>query len=239
MILLSDLFSLLSDGEFSQTPLKRKSTGGLDESEYTKVVGFVNRASLEIHKRLQLLEQEIKLHAKPSVENYYLRAQYVTQESLITSLKYLEQPDDWNGCINMIRVLEVLDEDGGTLSLNNRHCTPYVRLQGMDHLKITGITSEQTLTVVYQGYPAPIIVDDDFDTIEYQINIQPVFIEALLFYIAACLYKPTGTNDSTANSDKSNDYLNQFELEIQRVKRDGLYLSDDDVRDKFEEEGWV
>jgi hypothetical protein len=239
MILLKDLFTMLSTGEFSNIALSRSATGTLNESEYEKVIGHINLGLVEIYKRFRFLENEMNLHVRPEVTTYYLRPERVVSLENITESKYLERPGDYEGFLNILEITGIFDESGNELVMNNRFSTPAIRQLAVDTLKITGLTASAIYSVVYQAAPSKIVLDDEFDPDQYQLPIPDTIIEALLYFIAHRVYKPMGANNSTANADKSAGYQQQYELCCQKLEMYGLAPQNDDRENKFEEEGWA
>lgn len=241
MILLKDLFSLLATGEFSNISLKKDKYDSLDEVEYGKVIGHINLALVEIYKRFPLKEEEIVLHATTDKELYYLRPKHTAVLNRLGGNSYIEVPEGHDGYINIIELKEIYDSIQDRMVLNNRYLSPYIRQMSEDTLKITNLTADENFSIIYQAHPSPIILDDDFDIDDYMLNIPKTIIEALLYYVAVRVYKPSGANNSTANADKSAGYQQQFELSCLRLEQLGLgIVSDTDTDpDKFERDGWI
>jgi len=243
MILLKDLFSLLAAGEFSNIALKKDDRfGELDESEYGKVIGHINLALVELYKRFSLREEEIDLHVRSSQEVYYLRSKYATIAGrLKAGQRYIEVPDDHDGYINLVEINKIFLPDGTELKLNNRFSVPSVRQTSEDTLKIIGLETEtEVLSIAYKAHPSPIVLDDTFNINDYTLYVPKGLTEAILYYVAARVYKPIGANNSTANADKSVNYQAQYELACTKYELYGLDLQEDDEDpDQFERQGWA
>ena len=239
MILLKDLFTLLATGEFSNIALQRDRTGNINEAEYEKILGHINLGLVEIYKRFRFLEEELTLHADPSVTTYYLQPARLAALANISTNLYIEQPPDHDGQINIIEIKAVFDENEVPLRLNNRLTIPAIRQIAPDVLKITGLTAAQKLTVLFQAHPSKIILDDDLDPETYAVPISETIVEALLYYVASRVYKPMGANNSTVNADKSISYQQQYELACQKLQLFGLDIEAEDGSDTFTANGWV
>jgi hypothetical protein len=237
MIVLKDLFTLLATGEFSNISLSRNNTGGINESEYAKVIGHINLGLVEIYKRFKLMENELTLHVTPDLSVYYLQDDRVVVTTPNTT-EYLEFLSGQTG-VNIIEITGVFDVDGNELVINNRHSTPSILQQSIDILKITKLTEAMALNIVYQAYPIKLVLDDDFDPETHILPISDVIVEALLYYIASRIYKPTGANNSTANADKSAGYQQQYELSCQKIDLLGLGIQNCDSENTFETRGWA
>jgi hypothetical protein len=185
------------------------------------------------------MENELRLHVAAGGATYYLRADRMVSADQLTSTRYIERPDNFEGCLNIVEVTGIFDSEGNELVMNNRFSTPGITQLSMDTLKFTKVTSSMVLNVVYQASPTKIILDDDFNPEEDVLHIPDTIIEALLYYVASRIYKPTGANNSTANADKSISYQQQYELSCQKIDLFGLTIQNCDSEDKFESEGWA
>lgn len=240
MISLKDVFSLLASGEFSNLSLSKDRNGNIDEADYGKVIGHINLAVVELYKRFKLQEDEVVLHINPAVNTYYLRPEFMTNLSSISTSRYIERPYDSDGNLNIIEIKDIFDADQNRIVINNRFYVPYIRQASDDTLKISGIEEASTLSIVFQSHPSPIVLDDDFNINTYQLNIPRTILEAVLNYVAARVYKPIGANNSTANSDKGSSYDHKYELACQKIEQFGLHIDDDDKDpDKFTRQGWA
>ena len=239
MVILKDLFHLLATGEFANIALSRTNTGGLDEKEYEKVIGHINLGILEIYKRFKLLENEFFLHADPSVTTYYLREANSALLNNITTTEYIEIPDNVEGFLNIVEITSIFDSEGEELRMNNRFEIPTIQQLSSDILKITQLEAAGIFSVVYQSYPDKIVIEDDFDPSAYVVYIPETIIEPLMYYVASRVYKPMGSNDSTANADKSDSYQQQYELSCMKLDLFGLPIQEDDKENTFESQGWT
>jgi len=240
MLPLKDIFSLLASGEFSNMAIAKDAQGNIDEAEYGKIINHINLALIELYKRFKLLEEELVLCADPAVLTYRLRPEYMAAPGSTTLARYIEQPADSDGTINIIEIKDVFDEDNQRIQLNNRYFLPAIKQKSVDTLKITGLIAPQKFSVVYQAYPSLIKLTNSFDLNLYQLAIPPTIVEPLLFYVASRVYKPIGANNSTANADKSASYEQKYELACQKLTLFGLETDDNDQdMDRFTNQGWV
>lgn len=237
MITLKELFTLLATGEFSNIALSRNSTGGINEAEYPKIIGHINLALVEIYKRFKLMENELTLHISPEQALYYLRTDRLVVTTPNTT-EYIELTSGQTD-LNIVEVTGIFDADGNELIINNRYTTPSIQQQAMDILKISKLTEAMSVNVVYQAFPGKIVLDDAFDVETYTLPISDVILEAILYYVASRIYKPSGANNSTANADKSISYQQQYELSCQKIDLFGLGIQNCDSEDTFEARGWV
>lgn len=242
MIVLENLFSMLTTGPYAGTTFSG-TAGVLKEEHYTKVTHLVNLGILEIYKRFKFLENELTLHITPNTRNYYLIPTRVASLASITEAMYIETPTNINGFLNIVKVTAAYDASGTELRLNNPtsadELLPTIIELAPDVLQITNIVSPQAISILYQAYPTKLTVDDCYDYDTYEVNIPDMVIDPLISYIAAKTFKPMGSNDSTANADKSASYEQQFELACQKLAVYGLSVQDHTERETFDKHGWV
>lgn len=239
MIILKDLFDLLATGELSNLKLSQNLDGTLSEEEYGKVINHINIGSVELHKRFNLSQREIILHVCPTQNEYHLKSNRIALLQNMNTRTYLEDRGNNDREINLIEVLNVFDESQTPLKMNDRHAIPYILQQAPDVLKITKLFTPRIFHISYQAYPSKIIINDDFNPESYEYDIPQSIIEPLLYYVAARVYKPMGSNDSTANSDKAAAYQQQYELACQKIALFGLDAQHNDDENTFERDGWA
>lgn len=240
MVPMKDLFSLLATGEFANIALTKDSRGNIDQAEYGKLINHINLAVIELYKRFKFLEEELVICASPEVLTYHLRAAYTALPGNTTTELYIEHPDGENGEINIIEIKDVFDSDNVRLPMNSRSSTPYIKQKAMDTLRITGLTDEQKISVVFSAHPSLPVLNDSFQLNTCVLDIPSTIIEPIIYYVAARVFKPIGANNSTANADKSNVYQQQYELACQKIDMYGL-IADDDGKDpdRFQQQGWL
>jgi hypothetical protein len=242
MVLLKEIFDLLATGEFQNISLSRKDSGEINEKAYPQVAGYLNLGIVEIHKRFNLRQSELTLHTLPGVETYYLRNSKAGAVSSMGDKAYIVRPtaqEDLEGFLNIVKVLTVYGADNAPIELNNRYGTPIIVQKSFDTLKITGYTTPQILQVEYQSWPDKICIEDGFDPANILIDISDAIVEPLLHYVGMRTYKPMGSNDSTANADKSSAYQAQYELALTKMDLYGMDTQFNDEEDTFLARGWA
>lgn len=240
MIPLKDLFTLLATGEFSNLSLSKDRSGNIEERDYEKIITNLNLGVVELFKRFKLQDGEINLHADPSVLIYYLRNANVTPLATISTTQYLETPLGYPGALNLIEITGITDTDGNDVRLNNRFAIPTIRQLAFDTLKITDLEAKQIFVIHYQSFPPQIVLDKDFDLANVTLDIPQTVLEPLLYYVAARVYKPIGSNSSGGNASQDESFMQKYELACQKIETFGLEIDDcDRDLDRFSGEGWV
>jgi hypothetical protein len=243
MIILQDLFNTLATGVYANTALKG-TDNALKAEHYGKVVNIINLGIIELYKRFKFLENELTLHITPLTTNYYLRPSRVADLEDITESLYIETPPVGSeGFLNIIKLTAIYDSNGNEIKCNNKSSYtsdyPTIIELATDILQITNFTTAQTLNIMYQAYPDKLTAASYADPTTYEFNIPEIVIDPLISYIAAKTFKPMGSNDSTANADKSASYEQQYELACQKLAMYGLSVQDRIDRETFDSNGWV
>lgn len=240
MVYLKDLFSLLATGEFSSIGLSRSRTGSITESEYDRVIGHLNLGIVEIFKRFPFLQETFNLHVDPTVTKYFLQNDRRAILNDITTTAYIEVPVvDATTEIRMVEVSGIFDSTDEELKLNNRYATPSIKQMTPEILHVTGLEEADVWSIIYQSYPAKIVLSSTFDLDTETVDIPEFVVDALLNYVAWKTYKPRGANDSTAGAEKGVAYHQQYELAMTKLEMYGLDPQDADEEDTFLSNGWA
>lgn len=245
MTTLKDLVSMLTTGAYANTTFSG-TDGVLKIAHREKVVNLINLGIVELYKRFKFLENELFLHLTPSVTQYYLRADRVSGSTQMSASRYIESNDDCDGFLNIIKVTGAYDSSGSEIPINftppysiEYYDLPIILSLATDILKVTNVSADQTISIVYQSYPTKLVTSDFVNPDNVEISLPDTAIEPLLAFIAAKTFKPMGDNNSTANADKSASYEQQYELACQKMSLYGLAVQDTTERETFSDKGWV
>jgi len=239
MITLNEIFNALAYGELSNLSLRQDSSNTLAEEHHPKIVSHINIGLIELYKRFNLLQGDITLHQQEDVTTYYLRSEYTGELADIDADTYIELAAGETFQNNIIKVLKVYDALGEEISLNDATDSEGVMTKAFDTLTMTPYDPPEILSLIYQAYYPKIVVDPLIQASAVSLYIPDFIIEPLLFYVASRVYKPMGTNASTADADKSVSYMQAYELACQKINMLGLDTEVNDTRDRFTANGWA
>lgn len=236
---LQELFDKLAYGEFANIAIGNSESGTITEAAYPKVVSHINSGLLELYKRFVLKKKEFQIVQQTGVSVYYLRPEYVGISGSTSALAYIIENYDDPFDNDLIRVLEVYDELGDVVPLNNpRFKDTGVFTTAFDTLKMTPADPLATLSIICQAAYPKIIITEDFDPESYDLYF-PGFIEsALLAFVAARMFKgkPAKTDSGVP---AYNIYDGQFEKACQKITELGLSEDSETDCDHFTDNGWV
>jgi len=236
---LQKLFDKLAYGEFADIAIGNSDSGTITQAAYPKVVAHINSGLLELYKRFLLKKKTVKIVQQTGVEIYYLRPEYATTLSSISPTAYIIEDDNDPFDSDLIRVLEVYDDFGDVVPLNNpRFRDTGVFTTAFDTLKMITADPPKTLSVICQVAYPEIIITEDFDPESFELNF-PVFIEsALLAFVAARMFK--GRPAKTEGGGPAyNIYDGYFERACKKIEELGLAEDQDSDCDHFSDNGWV
>jgi hypothetical protein len=166
------------------------------------LVGFINMANLEIHKRFQILQKELVFN-------------------LGSGSRVFDLPLDY------LYVVDAAFEDGTPISINNENVE--IR-DGIDYnvslmfpapfkLIIKGIDEDRRgrVSLIYIASPPKVETITDF------MELPEAFTEALVNYVAYRCH----LSISAKAEDENNSFFARFEASIRTVKQLGLGTQDD------------
>lgn len=212
---LKMIFDLLSHSELSQVSIG--GTNGIDESNWERVLSAVNLGLTELHKRFLLREEEVVLQMQPGQVRYLLDMKHaVANRESFGVTKYLldSVADPFLG--RVLKVERVYDAEGTELMLNRGgdaldllHRS--IRTPVFNVLVLPPELPLQQLRVVYRGNH-PLLVKEQgyFQLEEVEVSLPDTHLDALLCFVAARLFNPTGLSGNTGFHE-GNNYYQKFE----------------------------
>ncbi len=202
-MIISDAITLLKNSELRQVSI---------QDETVAIIGFINLAVLEIHKRFNLWEDEAVIN--------------MAEDVLVYKLDGLDANVDIDLSDRELLMIEaVYNNDGTQASLNDELDAASVWTPKYHTVEIIESTPTEVMNVIYRASPAFSTADTDV------IPIPPQFIESLMFYVG---FKGHGSIKSEGPST-SYGYYKQFERSVAVIKEEGLFAQDDLVSHKFDD----
>jgi len=239
MVDLKLIISLLENGELKNTGLINQKTKQLAYGSLKSVIEHINLGLTNLFSRFNLKQNELVLHALPEVRYYYLRDNRIALASNMNRETYIERTDAVKDGINLVQVMEIFNELGSRISINDRNEIPYIQTSTYDCLNISSLNSAEKFYVIYKAKPKTIVLDSSFSLDDYKIDMPDAFIEPLLMFVASKIFRPMGANNSTANADKSYACYQQYEAQCLQLLQLGLASQCNDTVNKFTQNGWV
>ena len=237
---LRELFRRLSLGVLSNLSIGSNGSGDVIESGREKVVLHANTALKALHTRFRLREKSLMVQTIEGKTRYPLLPQYSVTNAPRSGEEYpyildtvAEPLED-----DVIRVIDVLNENGVDLPLNDRtHCDSLFTPSN-NVLEIPASFTGEFFSVTYQAFAPKIVYQTDFaDThLVTEIYIPAVLEDAFLNYIGHLVYSNMNTQESLMQAQKLMQMYENAVSEIQQ--KDLLGVSNSATNIKFYDRGW-
>lgn len=239
---LQDLFDTLATGEFTGLNLANSVTGSIKEESYPKIINALNRGLRELYKRFILKKKKVYLIQQTDIARYYLQTRYIGYASATNAEAYLVDHPDEDFSNDVLRILEILDEDDLVVELNPPHPylnQTYFNTAGFDTLDLFTEDTGQTFLISYQASYPKITLTETFDPEEVNLYYPPFIEEALLNYVASLLIKGKMTKASEGEGYATNTWRYQYEQACQDIIRLGLAEQTNTQDKRFNTRGFV
>lgn len=242
-MLLSQVFEQLSEAELSQIKLGGDSVAGITKENQKKMLVHVNGGLTELYTRFNLREGTVKIALTPGLETYVLHSKYaLSNRESRQPVKYVQDTLAVPFSDTVLKIERVYDDQGRQLALNDGYdrydpLSKTVRTPAMNTLIVPPAIKAPWLNVVYRaGHPLIIKEDNSFDPTEVELELPPVYLNALVLYVASRVFNPIGLNQEFHDG---NNYWAKFEAACAQLAQAGLELEDEGGIDRIQAGGWV
>jgi hypothetical protein len=221
---IQEVFDHLSYGEFSQLNLGGAGQGVIDESNYSKVAGYIQLGLTALYRRFNLKEKRISFALNSQSDTYLL-----------------ESPD-------LLKVERVIVESGEELPINDFSVEYGCFTPAMGTIRFTPLFIAQgedtplglktsTVTVAYRANH-PKLIGNHTDLIPEitKIELPPSHLEALLYFVASRAYNPIGMSNEF---HAGNTWYAKYEAECRNLENSGYRVQESERDTRFHDRGWV
>lgn len=237
---LGDIYSAMIYGEMQNLFHRKEDTkpGQIDENELPRFTNAVQRGLTAIHSRFDLRRQKIKVKLVPNQLIYPLSSSAIIAPGPTVEGKYIDDTDFPFDERSYLKAVEVLDSKGVRLPLNDMNCVePFREIQpgvimvpesyDQEYFTLWFRADHPTLNV-YVANKAPSIVD---------VDIRPIYLEALINFVASKLNAPAGFGIEGTN--QSNNYEARYERECIKLENKGNQITEMPEDNRFRNDGWA
>lgn len=230
---LSEIFDQLTYGELSQIALGGANESGILPADYPKVIAHVNLALTEIHKRFRIKDGYSTIQQFDHIQKYELNSKYAQsnvdspeQYKYIMDSIYQPFQDD------VLRIEEVVNEEGETLFLNDKNEYWSVHTTAYDTIQVPYPEQENQMIVTYRANHA-MLSATDLDPTTTEVFISGAHLEPLLLYVASRAYAgiTDGSQDATL-------FMAKFEASCKRIEDLNLENTDDTSNQRIWRKRW-
>jgi hypothetical protein len=229
---LGELFTSLSYGVLSNLAVGGEGSGTIPASHQTRLVSFVNAGLRDLHERLLLKIDDMIIRATDGRTNYPLKVEYADTDPTVGP-KFITDTLAYPFKGNLIRILEIYDEHGGEIVLNDSGNENSFFMPEPDILQIPYPVTGNDYFVIYQADHAT-LQDGDLTQL---IDIPNSLLTALEAYVAYRVMAPMNGQEQAA---KGMEHFRRYEILIESVEeRDLAQTSIIRTTTKLEDRGFV
>ena len=234
-MLVSELFTRLSYGPFSNLSLGMDGNGSIATDKKPQIVGHINEALLKLYSKFVLKENDLILEMSGGIRNYRMTS--ANAASNLTpapnSTLYIRDTTERPFRNDVIRILEVRDRYGLELPLNDIEHPCSVFTPQPDVLQVPSPMTGELLGVLYQARH-PYIALDNYTA---EIDIPSTLESALVSYIAYLTYTNMNTQESTA---KAAEHMSVYLQTCEEIdQKDLVSNSYSQSNTRFSKRGWI
>lgn len=229
---LEELLRNLSFGELSNLSIGNEGAGYISDNNIPKMVMYTNQSLSALYTRFILSQRELVLRSYDHIVFYYLRPEFAESSDAPAHTKYImdSKLEPYKG--DIIRVLQVFNEIGKQLPLNDNEQFAAVFTPQYDCIQLTHPVSGDVFSVLYQANH-PTLNDED---LSQEIRIPFFLEEALQAHVAYKVFSHMAGDD---NSAKAMEHLQRFEnICVEVVEKDLVHTSVSNTNIKAYKWGW-
>lgn len=230
---LQDIFDQLAYGELAQLFISEQADGttGIKEQDYPRVFASVLLGLTSLHRRFLLRKSTLKIALVSGKASYFIKPDFAKSNTKSKELvKYIDDLDS-PFTDNLLKIESIKKPDGTDIPLNVRNDPNSIVTPTYNSFVIPDTLTETYLIVNYRAdHPtldknlaaaAPMVV---------AIELPPAYLEALLFFVASRIHRPTGL---VAEVNQGVEYASRYEAACAELDALNLQIDDEGVIDHF------
>jgi len=248
---LQEVFDQLTSGELSQLSIGGEGAGVINEDNWTKVINHINLGLTALYKRFLLKEGTLKLELHDDITTYILHSRFaVNVRRSSEEIRYIIDTVDSKFTDDIFKVERVItdNEHEFELRLNDRSNKYSVFTPTMTSLVVpsdicTGAADlpdelkTDHLMIKYRANHKPIVVGlGYFDPVQYELELPPSHLEALLLFVASRVHNPIGMSNEF---HAGNSYWAKYERACQELELQNITVDQGSQNDRLHSKGWV
>jgi hypothetical protein len=234
-ITVTDLFKLLSYGEFSNLAIGSDGAGTITAAAQPRIVQHANEGLLRLYSKYILSEKDVIVELVEGITHYHLDSRYseTVYDPSEVSYPYIKDLGRETFSNDVIRVLAVYDSLGCRLPLNDNELSSSVFTPQARVLQVPYFIPEISLSILYQAKP-PILSHLEPSG---EVELPDALVGALTAHIAWKVYSAMNTAEATG---KALEHKARYE-EIcgEAIAEDLVATSISTTNSRFGKRGWI
>lgn len=239
---LSDIFTQLAVGEFSQLSLGGNGSGTLPAESYAKLIPHVNLALTALYKRFPLKEGIATLQLFAGRNTYPLKVAYaVSNRRSRETDRFILDSTDYPYIEDVLKIERVYNDLGKEMGLNDESDADSCFTPTATTLKVPTslivVPSPGTVRVVYRANHEQIVMGlSSFEPSRVDLELPISHLEPLLYYIASRVHNPIGLSNEF---HAGNNYAAKYEASCMELETKNLRVDQGSQNTRLERNGWV
>jgi len=239
---LAEIFDQLSYGELAQISIGGGNTGGINESNWVRVLASINLGLAELHSRFLIKEGAVAIELQPGLSTYVIDKKFaVSNYDSDSSVKYILDTDAAPYDNDLLRIERVYDANGCELELNMMEDVRAVDYTGCVTTSMNTLIIPATVvgpvTVMYRA-THPLLVKElgYYDVKEVEVALPITYLNALLMFVASRIMNPIGMSQEFHDG---NNYSMKYELACAQLLERNYRVDQSEKNHRAVRNGWV
>lgn len=229
---LSEFLTSLSVGVLQNLAVGGDGTGEIPAKYKSRVVNTINQGLVALYSRFNILEKEVIVRAYDNQTIYPLKRIYADTNTTVVPQKFIADTVTSPFEEDVIKIMEVYDEAGCQLLLNDPAEECILFTPSLTTLQITKPVTGNSYFLIYQAFhPKLSMVPTQ------EIMLPLVLQEALEFYVAYKIL--SGMNGQEHAAKAAEHFANYERICLEARETDSIGISMSSLTGKLEERGFV
>jgi hypothetical protein len=234
-ITVTDLFRILSYGEFSNLAIGSEGSGTVTAAAQPRIVQHANEGLLRLYSKYILSEKDVIVELVEGITHYHLDSRFseTVYNPAEVEYPYIKDMGRETFANDVIRVLAVYDSLGNRLPLNDNELSNSVFTPQARVLQVPYFIEEVSLSILYQAQPP--ILSHLVPTAE--VELPDVLVGALTAFVAWKVYSFMNTAEATGKAQEHK--FRYEEICAEAVSEDLVATSISTTNNRFAKRGWI
>lgn len=224
-----------------RTELKNIVDGKPEWSDATKfnyvhLIDCVSQANVELHKRFLLKKGFVKIVPLDTRNTYPLDPQYAISNATIGD-KFIYDSVEDPFPENIVKIDTLLDKDMDEITFNTTTFKDAITIKDEKTLYIPDPVILPLFYAVCRLLPEPILLTQESELDTYDLDLSPVYLQALLCFAAGKVYINRGAENATNN--ESAIFFARYEQACAEIEALGFSPKERMVNHKLSNRGFV
>jgi len=233
-MLLSDIFTVLSNGELSNMDIGGRINGGILAENYPQIISHINSGVKELHNKFPLKLKELIVQLNTGQEVYLLTNDYaVTNPNLTVFNKYILDTVGSPFTNDIISIQQVFDNIGTEYPINNYSEPTSIFTPEYNKINVPSSLLLTLISIIYRAAPE-VIPSVVLDPTIVTVDLPDHFLDAICSFVAYRIF--LGLD---AEKPEYKIYYDKYSEACKIIKEQSLVPFDSGPNNNFRRQGWV